>query len=286
MLRGSATRLLHRAAAPTTSALFSTARGAPASPAASLHQPLLAASAFTKGLQQCVQLHRQPWQGTLGSRVLQQRSAHKATAHKSTSVGELEKKQHAAPGTHKAASLSSTDNSNSDVQLLEKLMGSTWALDTLNVTVPFASAKSGNLLGKLASGSVGKIAGGGLRKAGIVVQIALGAGIIVTAARHNVPVFKLSRMAVNLLAGSVVGAVPLLGSFTRSAYNANQKNLRLLEAHVDPAKVATQDGKHKSGGGSLIGRHKLLAVMAIPAAAAAVTSLGGWYWVFHKVGIV
>ncbi len=72
---------------------------------------------------------------------------------------------------------------------------------------------------------------------GIFVQIALGAGIILAAARHKVPVFQLARMVATLAAGSAVGAVPLLGSFTRTAYTANQKNLRLLEKYVDPKQV-------------------------------------------------
>lgn len=266
----------------------STACSAPIRPARQ-HLLQLSRPAYTTGSPDYLQLHQQPWQGSLLSHM--QHQQHRAASHKASAqhkgaaaTGELDKKRVSAAGEHKASAASSPASNNSDVQLLEKLMGSTWALDTLNVTVPFIG--NGNVLSKMVGRSAGKLAGTGLRKAGIFVQIALGAGIILTAARHNVPAFQLVRMAVNLLGGSVVGAVPLLGSFTRTAYHANQKNLKLLETHVDPAKMATQDGKHKSGGGGFLQRHKLLAVMAIPAAAAAATAFGGWYFVLHKIGLV
>lgn len=64
---------------------------------------------------------------------------------------------------------------------------------------------------------------------------AVGAHLLVCAARLRVPVPTLVRMAGNVLLDAVVGAVPFLGDLFDAAWKANSKNLALLERHArDP----------------------------------------------------
>ncbi|MBX6393922.1 MAG: DUF4112 domain-containing protein, partial [Burkholderiales bacterium] len=55
----------------------------------------------------------------------------------------------------------------------------------------------------------------------------------------GVPRSTLLRMALNVLVEGVLGSVPLLGDLFDAGWKANQRNVRLLEAHLhDPGRAA------------------------------------------------
>ena len=61
------------------------------------------------------------------------------------------------------------------------------------------------------------------------------AGLYIFAATHHAgaPRLLLMRMVGNLLIDTVVGSIPLLGRIFDVAFKANQKNMRLLRAHLE-----------------------------------------------------
>lgn len=66
----------------------------------------------------------------------------------------------------------------------------------------------------------------------------LGAGLslwlVFEAVRLGVPAPIIARMGLNILIETVAGAVPLLGDVFDAAWQANQRNLKLVERHYDP----------------------------------------------------
>lgn len=70
---------------------------------------------------------------------------------------------------------------------------------------------------------------------------ALGAGmsifILYDAARLGTPVHVLARMVGNVLLELVIGAVPIVGDLFDFAWQANQRNLALVERHFDPVRA-------------------------------------------------
>lgn len=66
----------------------------------------------------------------------------------------------------------------------------------------------------------------------------LGAGvsmiILYDAARLGMPINVLMRMVGNVLVELIIGAIPVLGDAFDFAWQANARNLRLVERHYDP----------------------------------------------------
>jgi hypothetical protein len=60
----------------------------------------------------------------------------------------------------------------------------------------------------------------------------VGAGIIVGAARHGAPTSVISRMVVNLLLDTAVGAIPIAGTVFDVYYKANKRNVDLWRQHL------------------------------------------------------
>ena len=56
---------------------------------------------------------------------------------------------------------------------------------------------------------------------------------LVSAWRLGAPSSLLARMAVNVGVDALVGAIPVLGDVFDVAFKANQRNVRLLERHLD-----------------------------------------------------
>lgn len=62
---------------------------------------------------------------------------------------------------------------------------------------------------------------------------ALSGYIILNAARLGAPTTTLFRMVVNVLVEAVIGTVPVIGDLFDFAWKANERNMRLLEPHLD-----------------------------------------------------
>jgi hypothetical protein len=63
---------------------------------------------------------------------------------------------------------------------------------------------------------------------------ALSSWLVYEAMRRGVPARVLARMGLNIAIEAAVGVVPLLGDIFDAAWQANQRNLRLVERHHDP----------------------------------------------------
>lgn len=74
---------------------------------------------------------------------------------------------------------------------------------------------------------LGLIPGGG-----DVAGAVLSAYIVLEGLRFGLPRETLTRMLLNLLTDTVLGALPVLGDFFDVTWKANTRNLALLEAHV------------------------------------------------------
>jgi hypothetical protein len=74
---------------------------------------------------------------------------------------------------------------------------------------------------------LGLVPGGGDTVAG-----ALGAYIIIEAARMGLPRKVIGQMVGNILLDSVVGSVPILGDLFDIGWKANVRNITLLERHL------------------------------------------------------
>jgi hypothetical protein len=57
--------------------------------------------------------------------------------------------------------------------------------------------------------------------------------IVIVAIRRGVPGVVVQRMLLNVAIDALVGVVPLFGDVFDAAYRSNQKNLALLERHLD-----------------------------------------------------
>jgi hypothetical protein len=78
---------------------------------------------------------------------------------------------------------------------------------------------------------------------GDAAGVLLSSYILLEAARMGAPKALVFRMAVNVAIEGIVGAVPLLGDIFDAAWKANQRNVRLLEAHFGEPKRATVDNR-------------------------------------------
>ena len=77
-------------------------------------------------------------------------------------------------------------------------------------------------------GAIGLIPG-----VGDVIGALLSTWIIIGALRHRVPLLKVTRMVVNVLAGMVIGEVPVIGDIFDFLFEENVMNLQLLLRYRD-----------------------------------------------------
>jgi hypothetical protein len=75
---------------------------------------------------------------------------------------------------------------------------------------------------------------------GDMVGVLLSSYIVGRAWQLGVPKSTLARMGFNVLLEGVVGAVPILGDVFDAAWKANQRNVRLLHAHLDNPRRAVR----------------------------------------------
>ena len=68
---------------------------------------------------------------------------------------------------------------------------------------------------------------------GDVIAALLSVWIIIGALRHRVPLRKVMRMVVNVLADMLIGEIPVFGDIFDIAFEENLMNMRLLLAHRD-----------------------------------------------------
>ncbi len=116
---------------------------------------------------------------------------------------------------------------------------------------------------------LGLIPGGGDTVAG-----ALGAYIIIEAARMGIPRKVLWKMVGNILFDSVAGTVPVLGDLFDVAWKANVRNMTLLENHLP---VNQQEQNKKNDLIFLIGLAVLLLIIVVGFAALTFVIIR-WLW--------
>jgi Domain of unknown function (DUF4112) len=107
---------------------------------------------------------------------------------------------------------------------------------------------------------------------GDTVTGALGAYIVIEAAKMGVPRKVIGEMVGNIIFDSLVGIVPILGDFFDVTWKANVKNMALLEKHLD-----IKPQKKKSDLLFLIGLTLLLAIIVLGFAALTVFLIR-WLW--------
>lgn len=114
---------------------------------------------------------------------------------------------------------------------------------------------------------LGLLPGGGDTMAG-----ALGAYIVVEAARMGLPRKVVGQMVGNLVFDSVIGTVPVLGDLFDVGWKANVRNIALLEKHLD-----ITSNKRKSDRLFVFGLIILLTAMVIGFATLTVLIIR-WLW--------
>ncbi len=75
---------------------------------------------------------------------------------------------------------------------------------------------------------------------GDMVGVLLSSYIVGQAWQLGVPKSTLARMGFNVLVEGVAGSVPVLGDIFDAAWKANQRNVRLLHAHLDNPRRAVR----------------------------------------------
>lgn len=110
--------------------------------------------------------------------------------------------------------------------------------------------------------------------AGDAAGTAMGAVLLVTAVRMNVPKRVLAQMFVNISIDALVGAIPFLGHVFDFFWKANRKNFDLLEKYVDaPERVTQQSGIVV---GVVVGLCLLVLVLIVGLALALSISVFSW----------
>lgn len=107
---------------------------------------------------------------------------------------------------------------------------------------------------------------------GDTVTGALGAYIVVEAAKMGLPRKVIGQMVANIVFDSVAGTVPIIGDLFDVGWKANVKNIALLEKHLP----ATHQ-KRKSDTVFLIGLTLLLAIIVLGFATLTIFLIG-WLW--------
>jgi hypothetical protein len=76
---------------------------------------------------------------------------------------------------------------------------------------------------------------------GDLASAAVGAWVILEAARFRLPGIVLARMVVNTVVDLVIGAIPLIGDLFDVVFKSNSRNLALFRRHAtDPAASTTE----------------------------------------------
>lgn len=78
---------------------------------------------------------------------------------------------------------------------------------------------------------------------GDVIAAALAGAIVLAAARRGAPGPVLVRMLANIGIDTLVGEIPLLGDVFDVGWRANQRNVALLELHLDAPARAARSGR-------------------------------------------
>lgn len=87
---------------------------------------------------------------------------------------------------------------------------------------------------------------------GDVLTSAVGAFVVVVAARRKVPPIVIARMLLNLGVDAAIGLVPFAGDVADVALKANQKNLALLEQRSVTRKATWKDWAAVVGAAALV----------------------------------
>jgi len=97
---------------------------------------------------------------------------------------------------------------------------------------------------------------------GDVVGLSVSAWIVLGAARLGASRSTLARMAANVALETLIGAIPLFGDLFDFVFKANERNMRLLERHLqEPARLE---------------RHSRRWLLGLSVAAVAAVLLLGW----------
>ncbi len=112
----------------------------------------------------------------------------------------------------------SSDSSEADTR--KRLQQLAWILDS-SIRLP-----GGFRIG--VDGILGLIPG-----LGDAVGAGLSSYIVVKAVRLNVPVIILIRMIINVGLELIIGVIPIIGDLFDFMYKANERNVRLINAHLD-----------------------------------------------------
>lgn len=90
--------------------------------------------------------------------------------------------------------------------------------------------------------------------AGDVLSYVLSGGLVVAMARNGASGQVVTKMVINVVLDTIIGAIPLIGTLWDFTYKANSRNLRLLQEHYE-------EGKYKgSAKGVLL---KLIIVLGV-----------------------
>lgn len=151
-----------------------------------------------------------------------------------------------------------------DLRQLDRLA---WILDS-SIPVPGTKFRVG------LDGLVGLIPG-----IGDAIGALFSSYIIAQAAGSGAPASVLTRMGLNVLIETVIGAVPLLGDLFDFAFKANARNVRLLRQH---AATPTSTRRRSRLVVALAG---LLALAAIVAVLIVIVAVLRWAWAVLTTGV-
>ncbi|HKY92390.1 MAG TPA: DUF4112 domain-containing protein [Nevskiaceae bacterium] len=105
---------------------------------------------------------------------------------------------------------------------------------------------------------------------GDVIGLALGAAILYEAIRIGAPRDLVGRMVGNTAADAVLGVVPVLGDVMDFAFKSNQRNAKLLMAHLDAIEGKPATPTRRGSG--------LVALLVVVALVAAIAGLVVLAW--------
>ena len=109
---------------------------------------------------------------------------------------------------------------------------------------------------------------------GDVIGVVLSSYIVREAARVGAPPSVLARMAFNVAVEGIVGLVPFVGDLFDAAWKANQRNVALLEAHLNEPQRARRSSRLFVVGLIVA----LIAFLALTGAAAFLTVRALWQY--------
>lgn len=104
---------------------------------------------------------------------------------------------------------------------------------------------------------------------GDAIGFAASAGLVLTMARHGASPRLVALMLVNVAVDAFVGAIPVLGDLFDVVYKANNRNVRLLEAHY-------AEGKHTGSVWPVVAMAAVVLLLIAVGLAWAVWTVGEW----------